>query len=90
MKTRLQWLRQLPEDIYQKALANFQSANLKDGLPEMYGHDDELENMKQALAGSFHWEPSPEGFDYWHNVLNEYNSKNNTHVRNRKTHRGAK
>ena len=67
-KSIREWLKELPEEHRTKAQINYeeQRMQLPDEAPELM-----VSSAKSALKGSFIWENSPEGFDYWEKVFNE-------------------
>ena len=56
------WLLELPEPWRDKALANM--------LPD--GADIPVESISEALLEAFRFEDTPEGADYWWQVIEEF------------------
>jgi hypothetical protein len=57
MKTIKEWLKQLPQDIYDRALA-YEPTN-------MGSWDEKVDSLCSAIALAFDWQETDEGFNYW-------------------------
>jgi hypothetical protein len=68
-KTRLQWFNNLPEDVRQKALANFQNHYPDEEMQQRLLHREES-NLEDCIKGSFTFNQAKEGADYWEEVIN--------------------
>ena len=60
MKTIHEWFKELPEEYRDNALNN-----AHDMILQFIAPANKFPNAASALAGSFDWQESPEGFDYW-------------------------
>ena len=56
-------LSELPEDIRERALRNWDREY------------EDADDLDEALIGLFHWNKTPEGGMYWHNVANGHYSE---------------
>jgi hypothetical protein len=59
MKTIKEWFEDLPKEVREKAIANTNDNLL----------GSRVENLKKALSGAFQWHLSPEGQNYWINII---------------------
>ncbi len=70
-KTRLQWFNNLPEDVRQKALVNFQN-NYPDSDMRMRLLHKEEAKFEECIKASFVLSKTPEGENYWAQIIYLY------------------
>lgn len=63
MKTIKEWLETLPEPYREQALNNSKEMNIT--------LNSKVERLTSAISFSFIWSNSPEGFDYWWDLIKE-------------------
>lgn len=73
MKTRRQWFDSLPEP-YRKQCHENLPANRRN-------EDYEFPDLYACLSSSFVFSQTPQGHDYWKNIIHNYNIKHKTHMR---------
>lgn len=70
MREVKKWLSELEEPYRTQALANFENNYLFGGHEGIKASD-----MVDALFSAFTWDESPEGFDYWDELVYELKTK---------------
>lgn len=73
MKTIREWLSELPKEISESAIRQYES-NYFHELDKEYGSfidKRKEESLKDALCSSFVWTKSDEGFKFWNKVWEE-------------------
>jgi hypothetical protein len=73
MKTRKDFFEELPEPYRTQAINNTnEQAKITNSLTIDRRYDgltQEAKSLEQALGGGFRWLDSPEGFNYWNDVV---------------------
>jgi len=64
MRTNREWFETLKPEIAEKAIKN----TIEIGFSGKEGLEGKSNSLKIALSGSFLWEISPEGYDFWRDI----------------------
>lgn len=66
-KTVREWLKELPKDVRDSALTNYDKAQNSRHKRDESIH---LKTQKQALKMAFSWRDTKEGFKFWEGIYN--------------------